>query len=229
MEKININGISACVYGEPSDKLFLFIHGKNGNKEEAEFFAAIACPRGYQVLSFDLPEHGERRNETGTFDPWHAVPEFKAILSHAKGRWEHISIRANSIGAYFSMLSFAEESIGQCLFVSPILDMEHLICNMMKWSGVAETLLEKEKIIPTDFGETLSWEYLSYVKEHRITKWGIPTSILYGTADNLTEREIVDAFVCRFGCKLTVMDSGEHWFHTPEQLEVLEQWTKEEL
>ena len=135
--------------------------------------------------------------------------------------------RANSIGAYFSMLSFAGESISQSLFVSPILDMEKLIGNMMLWAGIAEERLEKEGVIPTDFGETLSWEYLSYVRNHRITDWSIPTSILYGTADNLTERETVNAFTAEFGCELTIMDGGEHWFHTTEQLEVLAQWEKD--
>ncbi|MEL7656754.1 MAG: alpha/beta hydrolase, partial [Bacillota bacterium] len=65
MEIFEIQGIPVIVYGEPSEKVFLFIHGKNGYKEEADPFAAIACRKGYQVLSFDLPEHGERRNETG--------------------------------------------------------------------------------------------------------------------------------------------------------------------
>ena len=32
-------------------------------KEEAEGFAEIAIRKGYQVLSFDLPEHGERKNK----------------------------------------------------------------------------------------------------------------------------------------------------------------------
>jgi len=229
MEIFKIQGIPVIVCGEPSKNLFLFIHGKNGYKEEAETFAAIACRKGYQVLSFDLPEHGERRNESGTFNPWHAVPEFKCILSYARDRWEHISVRANSIGAYFSMLSFAGELIDSYLFVSPILDMEQLIGNMMKWSGVTEELLKNERIIPTNFGETLSWEYLSYVRKHRIADWDAPTSILYGTADNLTENKIVDAFVDQFGCKLTIMDGGEHWFHTAEQLKVLEQWTKDSI
>jgi len=229
MEIFKIQGIPAIVYGKSSEKLFLYIHGKNGRKEEAEQFASIACRKGYQVLGFDLPEHGERKDETGTFNPWHAVPEFKCILSNAKDRWDRISVRANSIGAYFSMLSFADEQIDRCLFVSPILDMEHLIGNMIKWSGITEEYLKKERIIPTDFGETLSWEYLSYVREHRIKKWYIPTSILYGTADGLTERKTVDTFVGQFDCQLTIMKDGEHWFHTPEQLEVLEQWTNDSI
>ncbi|MDF2838679.1 MAG: alpha/beta hydrolase [Evtepia sp.] len=226
MEKIKIHGIPAIIYGAPSKKLFLFIHGKSGCKEEAEPFASIACQRGYQVLSFDLPEHGERRNEIDTFTPWHAVPEFKSILSEVRNRWDHVSIRANSIGAYFSMLSFAEERMDRCLFVSPILDMEQLIHNLMKWSGVTQEELEKQRTIPTNLGETLSWEYLSYVRQHRIAKWEAPTSILYGTADHLVERKTVDDFTQKFGCKLTVMTGGEHWFHTTKQLEVLEQWTR---
>ncbi len=229
MEKFKIQHIPAILYGKPAKKLFLFIHGKNGYKEEAEPFAAIACPNGYQVLSFDLPEHGERRGETGTFNPWHTVPEFKCVLSNVRDRWDRISIRANSIGAYFSMLSFAEESIDRCLFVSPILDMELLIDNLMKWSDVTEEQLANQKIIPTNFGETLSWEYLSYVRKHGIVKWDIPTSILYGTADNLTEKKTVVAFVKQFGCKLTLVPDGEHWFHTPKQLDILEKWTKDTI
>ncbi len=229
IQKLNIQGIPAIVYGEPSEKLFLFIHGKCGYKEEAKDFAPIACNKGYQVLSFDLPEHGERSNETGTFNPWHAVPDLKCILSYAKERWSQISIRANSMGVYFSMLSFSEESIHSCLFVSPILDMERLIGNLLKWSGVTEEYLEKEKTIPIDFGETLYWEYFTYVREHRVTKWDAPTFILYGSADNLVEQKTVETFVSQYNCRLTVVEGGEHWFHTKEQLEILKQWTEKNL
>ncbi|MFN1922390.1 hypothetical protein ACK2FT_15925 [Clostridioides difficile] len=49
--------------GNPSSKLYIYIHGQCGNKEEAEAFANIAVPHEYQVLSVDLPEHGERKRE----------------------------------------------------------------------------------------------------------------------------------------------------------------------
>ena len=35
---------------------------------------------------------------------------------------------------------------------------------------------------------------------------------------------VLDDFVRRFGCGLTVMEDGEHWFHTPEQLDFLREW-----
>jgi hypothetical protein len=40
--------------------------------------------------------------------------------------------------------------------------------------------------------------------------------ILYGAKDNLTEYGMVENFAKHFGCSLTVMENGEHWFHTPE-------------
>jgi pimeloyl-ACP methyl ester carboxylesterase len=203
----------------------LFIHGQKGCKEEAEAFAKIAGSYGWQVLSIDLPGHGERKEEQNTFDPWHIVPELLTVMEYAKSNWNRIALRANSIGAWFSMLSFSNEDLKRCLFVSPILDMQQLISNMMLWAGVSEDQLRLEKTIPTSFGQTLSWEYLSYVKKHPITKWCFPTEILYGEKDNLTEHSIVENFTRHFGCSLTIMENGEHWFHTPEQLKFLDKWT----
>lgn len=226
IEQFKINGIPSVLWGEPSDKLYLYIHGQGGCKEEAEHFAEIADCYGWQVLSIDLPEHGERKGEKNMFDPWHTVPELTMVMNYAKSNWSSISLMANSIGAWFSILSFANEKLEKCLFVSPILDMHRLIQNMMVWAGVTEAQLEKEQIIPTSFGQTLSWEYLSYVKKHPITKWSFPTEILYADKDHLTEPEVVMDFTKRFGCSLTIMENGEHWFHTPEQLKVLDKWIR---
>lgn len=72
-------------------------------------------------------------------------------------------------------------------------------------------------------GETISWEYLCYVRKHPI-KWSIPTCILYGGNDHLTSRETISGFADRIGADLTVMEDGEHWFHTAEQMKVLDHW-----
>ncbi|MCQ4935993.1 hypothetical protein [Anaerotignum propionicum] len=53
-----INEVPAVLLGEQSDKLFMFVHGQGGNKDEAKAFADVACPLGWQVLGVDLPEHG---------------------------------------------------------------------------------------------------------------------------------------------------------------------------
>ena len=220
--------IPAALYGDSSESLFLYIHGKMGCKEEAARFAEIVCPKGYQVLSIDLPGHGERTGEMERFVPWEVVPELQAVYEFSQQRWKKISLYANSIGAYFSLLAFRNAKPEKSLFVSPILDMEKLIHDMLGWAGVTQEQLHQAGEIPTAFGETLSWEYLTYAAEHRITKWDSPTAILYAGQDHLTVRETVEEFARRFGCSVTVMENGEHWFHTEEQLAVLDTWLQKE-
>lgn len=229
MEKFSINQIPAVLYGAPAGRVFLHVHGRLGCKEEGERLADIVCPKGYQVLSIDLPGHGERRTEMDRFVPWEVVPELESLYSWAAKRWKKVFLYANSIGAYFSLLAFADKQLEKALLVSPVLDMEKLIRNMMLWARVTEQQLERQGEIPTAFGETLSWRYLGYAKENPVTRWEIPTSILYAGKDTLTERATVDAFARRFGCGLRIMEEGEHWFHTEEQLAVLDQWTAGEV
>lgn len=224
-----VHHISAILYGDSSDNLFLYIHGKMGSKEEAVRIAEIVCPKGYQVLSIDLPGHGERTGEMKRFVPWEVVPELQAVYANTQKRWKRISLYANSIGAYFSLLALRDAKLEKSLFVSPILDMEKLIRDMMDWAGVTQEQLQQAGEIPTAFGETLSWSYLTYAAEHRITEWDSPTAILYAGHDHLTARETVDAFAKRFGCTVTVMENGEHWFHTEEQLAVLDAWLRKEI
>ena len=62
--------------------------------------------------------------------------------------------------------------------------MEQLIVDMMSWANVSEKELYERKELPTDFGETLSWEYLCFVRANPIN-WKMPTEILYAEHDNL--------------------------------------------
>lgn len=226
METINmkIETIPAVLYGKPSDNVYLFVHGKNGCKEEAARFAPTAEARGWQMLGIDLPGHGERKAEEEHFLPWYTVPELKTVIQYIGQHWKKTALIANSLGAWFSLMSFRDIPFNKCLFISPVLDMERLIRNMMMWASVSEDELRERQTIPTNFGETLSWEYLEYAKNHPVTNWGVPTEILYAGKDNLTGRDTVDAFTEKFGAGLTVMEDGEHWFHTPEQLDVLAGW-----
>lgn len=222
--RLTLDGIPALLWGEPSDKLYLCIHGQGGCKEEAESISRIVGRGGWQVLSIDLPEHGERRCETDAFDPWHAVPELRQVMRYVRLRWNRIALLANSIGAWFSLLAFSEQPPERCLFISPVLDMERLIETMMGWAGVTREQLEQEGKISTDFGQTLSWDYRQYAREHPVAHWDCPTWILYAGQDTLTERVVAEAFARRFQAHLTVMENGEHWFHTPPQLRFRDQW-----
>ncbi|MDO5548214.1 MAG: alpha/beta hydrolase [Eubacteriales bacterium] len=223
---LQIDGIPAILWGEPSEKILLAVHGKLGCKEEASLLAELVHPHGWQVMSIDLPEHGERKDKKTPLVPGTVVPELNAVLTFLRGHWAQIGLYANSIGAYFSLLAFSEERLAQSLFVSPVLDMTKLIETMMGWAGVTSERLEAEGEIPTAFGETLSWEYFCYAKAHPVSRWDTPTEILYAGTDTLTARDTVDDFSRRFGCGLTVMEDGEHWFHTEEQVAFLRGWLR---
>ena len=197
-------------------RAILYVHGKGGSAGEADRLRAI-CP-GFAVLGVDY------RGEL----PWEAAPQLAAAYDEARRQYDHIVLLANSIGAYFAMLALQGRAPDRALFVSPVLDMEWLILDMMGRAEVSEQTLRERGEIPTDFGETLSWEYLSYVREHPIA-WQAPTEILYAGGDHLVSRQSVERFAAEHGAGLTVLEDGEHWFHTKAQLAFLDGWVKRVL
>lgn len=193
--------------------LVIYIHGKGGSIEETNHYQSIF--RENDVIGFDY------KSQT----PWEAEIEFPILYDRCAKSYDSVILIANSIGAYFAMLSLVEKNISQALFISPIVDMEKLIMDMMKWLNITEDELKSKKEVETEFGETLSWEYLSYVKNHPI-RWSVPTSILYGEKDNLTFQETITKFAEQIGATLTIIKNGEHWFHTDEQLKFLDTWVR---
>ena len=107
--------------------------------------------------------------------------------------------------------------------------MKLLISKMMNWANVTEEQLEREKLIPTSFGQDLSWEYWQYVLKHPVVKWSTPTKILYGEHDNMIDYSSVEDFARKFHCKITVMKDGEHWFHTEPQVTFLKKWVADSI
>ena len=229
IEELRFGEIPGLLYTVQADRAFLFVHGKGGNKEEAALLAEMVCEKGWDVVGIDLPGFGERTAEAERFVPWEAGPELREVYAELKTRYSAVALFANSIGAYFSLLALGDKALERALFVSPVTNMERLILRMMEWAAVTPDQLEKEREIPTAFGETLSWKYLCYVREHPVTHWSVPTRILYAGRDALVERETIEDFVRQSGAELTVMEEGEHWFHTEEQLAVLRQWIGESL
>ena len=195
-------------------RAILYVHGKGGSAGEADRFRAV-CP-GFDVLGVDY------RGEL----PWEAVPQIAAAYDEARRQYDHIILLANSIGAYFSMLAFAGATIEKALFVSPIVDMERLICDMMQWAKVTPEQLYEKGEITTEFGQTLSWRYLCWVRQHPLDGWQIPTAILYAGQDTMTSRDTVTTFAQKHHAELTVYEPGEHWFHTPAQLDAMQTWER---
>ena len=193
----------------------IYIHGKGGSADEADHYKKLFND-DYEVLGFDYKAKL----------PWQAKEEFQNYFDLIIPQYNEILLIANSIGAYFSLISLSEKSISRALLISPIVDMENLISTMMKKAKISEEELKAKKVIGTSFGEVLSWEYLSFVRKNPIT-WNIPTGILYGKKDDMTSLETITNFAHTINASLTIFDKGEHWFHTEEQMDFLDTWVKD--
>lgn len=197
-------------------KAILYIHGKGGNAEEAEHYKPMC--KDYDVYGLDYQ----------ITTPWETKLIFQAEYDALADRYDSVTVIANSIGAYFTMNALCCRKIERALFVSPIVNMEKLIRDMIIWANVSEAELKEKGEISTAFGETLSWQYLCYVREHTIV-WNAPTQILYAGKDHLVSRETITNFAESHRAGLTVMENGEHRFHTEEQLRFLDSWVKSVL
>lgn len=230
-KQLAIQHIPAILWGEASDRLILCVHGNLSHKADTvvEILAQKATEKAYQVLSFDLPEHGDRKGEPTLCKVQTCVEELHTVMDYAKTLAREISLFGCSMGAYFSLLAYPDEPLKQAHFLSPVVDMERIIQNMMTWFSVSEEHLQAELQIATPIGQTLYWDYYKYVKEHPLTHWAVPTNILYGSTDELCERDIVSSFSDCFGCRLTVLEQGEHFFHTAEQLSFYIDWLEKNL
>ena len=188
-----IGSTPALLIGEKSEKIFLYVHGLHGRKEEALAFAEVAVPKGYQVLGIDL--HVEHK-------PWEVLPLLNEVRDYLYQNWKSVSVRANSIGSWFSLLVFQSKKVDQALFVAPILDMRMFI----------EGLPSRED------------DYFGWVIENPITHWNAPTYILRPEVDMVVSEEVGRVFIREYRCQVTIMPDGEHWFHTPKQLAFLKEW-----
>mgnify|MGYP000907149944 CR=1 FL=1 len=193
----------------------IYVHGKGGNAEESNHYKQF-FDDNFEIIGFDYK----------SLNPWDAKIEFINYFNTIISKYNKIYLIANSIGAYFSLISLTDMPIEKAMLISPIIDMESIILNMMKCENITEDKLMSEKEIETSFGEPLSWEYLSYVRKNTI-HWDIPTNILFADNDNMTSVDTMTNFANKINANLTTMKDGEHWFHTDEQMNFLANWFKE--
>lgn len=210
--------------------IVVYIHGKGGNAAEADYYKQFFA--NAEVIGFDYKAQTPREAEA------EFVPYFNAL----REKYDKITLIANSIGAYFAFNTLTKKQVDEAIFISPVADMAALIENMMRSNGVSEAELHSKKEISVPGGETLSWKYYCYAREHT-PAWlapalnpecpelpghspaqplmHIPAHIICGDRDMLTPPEKMRAFAAKIGASVTVMPGGEHWFHTPEQMRFL--------
>ena len=189
-------------------KKAIYIHGMGGSANEAEFYRDIFA--GYDVVGMEYTSG----------DPMSAKEEFPALFESLCGDSSEVILIANSIGAFFAMHALKNKHIDRAFFISPVADMERLILGMMAAANISEEELCRKGEIPLQNGEVLSWRYLCYVREHPIVR-AFPIDIICGDEDILTPLPVMKDLAEKLGASLTVMTGGEHWFHTDEQMDFL--------
>ena len=225
--RFQIQTIPCALWGTDSDRVLVAVHGARSHKEDTPFRLLAETFKDSQILSFDLPEHGERKDTHTLCKPPACVRDLSAVMDYAEDRWKHIGLFAVSMGAYFSLLACRERNICHAWFLSPVVDMERLTRDMMGWFQISEARLETEKAIPTPMGQTLYWDDYGYIRSHPVDRWPFPTDILRGAGDTLVAGETVAAFAARWSCRLWTVEGAEHWFHTPPDLAALSDWLRE--
>lgn len=131
-----------------------------------------------------------------TFSPRETGKEICDFVKKLKPQYENIILIANSIGAFFSMHADLAGLIHKAYFISPIVSLEGFVCDKPEWMNLQEP------------------------------NWTIPTAILYGSRDNMTSFETISEFAKKHGADLTIIESGEHWFHTKDQMKFLDDWIR---
>ena len=196
-----------------TEKTILYIHGQGGNAGEAAHYRPL------------FPDCRVVGMEYRAASPWEAAEEFPRLYDALCGKCASVTLIANSIGAYYAMLALSDRPFEKAFFISPVTDMERLILDLMADAHVTEAALQAHREIPTASGGVLSWDWLCRVRSCPIT-WNVPTYVLYGGRDTLLAPETFSAFAEKTGASLTVMEQGEHWFHTPAQMDFLDRWIR---
>ena len=194
-----------------NNDLVLYVHGKGGSSLESEHYNHL-FPNS-DVVGLDYWSQ----------TLWGASKEIRDDVVGKASKYERITLIANSIGAFFCMNAGIDALVHNAYFISPIVDMERLILDMLTWSNATEEELQKHGVILTSFGEDLFWDDLCYVRA-RPLEWRVPTNILYGLNDYLTPYETIAKFAAEHNARLTVMENGEHWFHTEEHMRFVDAW-----
>ena len=155
----------------------VYIHGKGGSADEARHYAPLFP--GDTVIGFDYQAQ----------TPWEAKAEFPQFVDPLCRKYDAVRLIANSIGAYFALHALSDRPIEKAFLISPVVDMEQLIRNMMAGAGVSEEELRRRGI---------EGEYLGAVATETVFTVGSePLSVSYesvGDGDVIQCYMIIDIY-----------------------------------
>ena len=225
-EELILDGVPALRWGKPGGRAVVGVHGQFSNKRDPVMAQCgdVIASRGDQLITFDLPAHGDRQDDKA-FTPMDASPEVRAFARLARSQSIEVSLLANSIGAYFSLCDTPAGTFKHAWLVSPLLDLEYYIRDMMAEYSVTDEQLEAQTVIHTRRG-VLDWPYLRFVEEHP-AKLDTPSWMIRGDQDEVVPLDTLSRFVGAPGVELVQVEGGQHFLGRPPHLDTVVAWFEE--
>ena len=165
-EEFVLDGIPALRWGKPGGRAVVGVHGQFSNKLDPVMSQCgdVIASRGDQLITFDLPTHGDRQDDKA-FTAMAANPEVRAFAQLARSQSTEVGLLASSIGAYFSLCDTPVGTFERAWLVSPLINLEYYIRDVMAEYSVTDEQLEVETVIDTPRA-VLEWPYLRFVEDH---------------------------------------------------------------
>lgn len=206
-----IENIPALLLGPSSTCVYWFLHSEDGQKEDSEEFGKIAAAHGWQTLAVDIPLCGLGMDSQATY-PDIVVSELRKVYKYLSENWQQIAVRADGLNAWHIIMALRDKPLEQCLFVSPILDVQNAIDYLAR-SNSAQT----GPVLPN---ELLAKKYQIYAGQNPLSEWMVPTEILC-TAEDIDMTQVFDGWK---HFRLTVEWNCDRVFAKPEELKLLRAW-----
>lgn len=225
-EEFALDGIPALRWGNPGKRAIIGVHGQLSNKFDPVMAQCgeVIASRGDQLITFDLPAHGDRQDDKA-FNAMMANPEIKAFAQLARSQSTEVGLLASSIGAYFSLCDTPAGTFECAWLVSPLIDLEYYIRDVMAEYSVTDEQLEAETVINTPRA-VLEWPYLRFVEEHP-AKLDIPSWTIRGDQDEMVPLDSLSRFVNAPGVELVQIEGGQHFLGQPPHLDMVITWFEE--
>ena len=120
-KRVEIDMIPACVWGMASSRVIVAVHGNMASKTDTAtaHLAEFAVQAGWQVLSFDLPEHGDRKGRELPCTMPQCVEDTRKIWAYAHEHWQTVGLFGVSMGAYIALAAPANEPPAFAWLLSP--------------------------------------------------------------------------------------------------------------
>ena len=222
-EALVLDGVPALRWGGPGGRAVVGVHGQFGDKRDPVMArcAEVIASHGDHLITFDLPTHGERRDGTA-FTAMAASGEVRSFVQLAREEATEVSLLAISVGAYVALCDMPSRTFERAWLVSPLLDLERYVRDVMSACSVTDERLEAETVVDTPRA-SLSWPDLCFLMEHPV-RLDMPSWTIRGDGDDVVPREALSRFLSAPGAELVEIAGGPHFLGEPPYLDTVASW-----